>query len=94
MSDIIENADEYKALINENESLRNILEKLNAEKTAIDQMLVEQIKSNLQLRTEINLMQQKLSDREKRIINLSNSLEEIHNNLPQKDLSEVPVCGL
>lgn len=68
------------------------IQNINAEKVALDQMLVEQIRSNVQLRTEINLLKIKLDESEKRISNLLNSPQTIQDECPEKDITEVPVA--
>jgi len=69
--------DELEALKSENESLKNVIKNGNAERIAIDQIAMNNIKENVHLRTQNILLTNEITDLNNKITDLENIKNEL-----------------
>ena len=72
--------DQLEALKQENESVKSVLKNTNAEKTAIDQICMNNIRENVTLRTQMIMLQNDLVEKVREIEELKSKLDKFENS--------------
>jgi len=82
--------EELNSLKSENSFLKNMLENVNAEKIALDQMFVDGLKSSLQIKKKVILLEESIKKKDIELTNIQNEKAVLQKEL--QDIKTPVIC--